>query len=95
VDILVIEAPLEAIVTSPTLFVDTTNRIDLALGACTDHLLRLPLRYYERRPVGEAVYLGQRTRKNIRQFLSGIAPDRGSLDAVFPVIYIIVMVFYS
>jgi len=32
------------------LFADTTNRIDLALGAI-DHLLRLPLRYFERRPV--------------------------------------------
>ena len=36
------------------LFADTTNRIDIALGAqVIQHLLRLPLRYFDRRPVGE------------------------------------------
>ena len=36
------------------LFTDTTNRIDLALGTqIIDHLLRLPLNYFDRRPVGE------------------------------------------
>ncbi|MEO1684905.1 MAG: ABC transporter transmembrane domain-containing protein, partial [Cyanobacteria bacterium J06631_12] len=53
---LVIVAVFEAILTSlrTYLFVDTTNRIDMALGAeIIDHLLRLPLRYFDRRPVGE------------------------------------------
>jgi ATP-binding cassette, subfamily B, bacterial HlyB/CyaB len=76
------------------LFVDTTNRIDLALGAeVIDHLLRLPLRYFEKRPVGE---LSTRVNEleNIRQFLTGTALTV-VLDAVFSVVYIAVMVFYS
>ena len=33
---------------------NTTNRIDITLGATIiDHLLRLPLGYFARRPVGE------------------------------------------
>ena len=36
------------------LFAETTNRIDQRLGAeVIDHLLRLPLGYFDRRPVGE------------------------------------------
>ena len=36
------------------LFAETTNRIDQRLGAeVIDHLLRLPLDYFDRRPVGE------------------------------------------
>ena len=93
---LVIVAIFEAIVTllRTNLFVDTTNRIDLALGAqVIDHLLRLPLRYYEKRPVGE---LATRVNEleNIRSFLTGTALTV-VLDAVFSVIYIVVMLFYS
>jgi ATP-binding cassette, subfamily B, bacterial HlyB/CyaB len=76
------------------LFVDTTNRIDMGLGSeIIDHLLRLPLSYYQRRPVGE---LSTRVNEleNIRKFLTGTALTVG-LDAVFSVIYIIVMLFYS
>jgi ATP-binding cassette subfamily B protein len=76
------------------LFVDTTNRIDMGLGSqIIDHLLRLPLRYFERRPVGE---LATRINEleNIRQFLTGTALTVG-LDAVFSVVYIVVMLFYS
>ncbi len=76
------------------LFVDTTNRIDMGLGSeIIDHLLRLPLRYFERRPVGE---LATRVNEleNIRQFLTGTALTV-VLDAVFSVIYIVVMLFYS
>ncbi|MBD2663945.1 cyclic nucleotide-regulated ABC bacteriocin/lantibiotic exporters [Richelia sinica FACHB-800] len=76
------------------LFVDTTNRIDMGLGSqIIDHLLRLPLRYFEKRPVGE---LSTRINEleNIRQFLTGTALTVG-LDAVFSVVYIIVMLFYS
>ncbi|BAY16388.1 cyclic nucleotide-regulated ABC bacteriocin/lantibiotic exporter [Anabaenopsis circularis NIES-21] len=76
------------------LFVDTTNRIDMGLGSqIIDHLLRLPLRYFERRPVGE---LSTRINEleNIRQFLTGTALTVG-LDALFSVVYIVVMLFYS
>ncbi|WP_071188392.1 peptidase domain-containing ABC transporter [Trichormus sp. NMC-1] len=86
----------EAILTTlrTYLFVDTTNRIDMSLGSqIIDHLLRLPLRYFERRPVGE---LSTRINEleNIRQFLTGTALTVG-LDALFSVVYIVVMVFYS
>lgn len=93
---LIVIAVFEAILTSirTYLFVDTTNRIDLALGSqIIDHLLRLPLRYFERRPVGE---LSTRVNEleNIRQFLTGTALTV-VLDAVFSVIYIVVMFIYS
>ncbi|MEM7580340.1 MAG: peptidase domain-containing ABC transporter [Mastigocoleus sp.] len=76
------------------LFVDTTNRIDLALGSeIIDHLLRLPLRYFERRPVGELASRANEL-ENIRSFLTGTALTV-VLDAIFSVIYIAVMVAYS
>ena len=76
------------------LFADTTNRIDIALGAeVIQHLLRLPLRYFDKRPVGELqtriAELG-----NIRGFLTGSLLTL-ALDSVFSVIYIAVMVMYS
>ena len=76
------------------LFADTTNRIDITLGAeVIQHLLRLPQRYFDRRPVGELqtrlAELG-----NIRNFLTGNLLTL-ALDAVFSVIYIAVMVVYS
>jgi ATP-binding cassette subfamily B protein len=94
--LLVVISIFEAIITSlrTNLFVDTTNRIDMALGAqVIDHLLRLPLRYFERRPVGE---LATRVNEleNIRKFLTGTALTV-VLDAVFSAIYIVVMLFYS
>jgi ATP-binding cassette, subfamily B, bacterial HlyB/CyaB len=76
------------------LFTETTNRIDLRLGSeVIDHLLRLPLSYFDRRPVGE---LGTRIAEmeKIRNFLTGQALTT-VLDAAFSVIYIVVMVFYS
>ena len=93
---LVVVAAVEAVVTSlrTHLFVETTNRIDLALGSeVINHLLRLPLPYFEKRPVGE---LATRVNEleNIRQFLTGTALTV-VLDAVFSVIYIVVMVVYS
>lgn len=93
---LLVVAVFEAVLTSlrTYLFVDTTNRIDMALGSeIIDHLLRLPLRYFERRPVGE---LATRINEleNIRQFLTGTALTV-VLDAVFSVIYIVVMFIYS
>ncbi|MGF1536123.1 MAG: peptidase domain-containing ABC transporter [Elainellaceae cyanobacterium] len=93
---LLVIAIFEAVLTSlrTYLFVDTTNRIDLALGSeIIDHLLRLPLRYFERRPVGE---LSTRINEleNIRQFLTGTALTV-VLDAIFSVLYIAVMFVYS
>lgn len=93
---LVIMAVFEAILGSlrTYLFVDTTNRIDMTLASQTiDHLLRLPLKYFDRRPVGE---LSSRVNEleNIRQFLTGTALTV-VLDAVFSVVYIIVMLIYS
>ncbi len=76
------------------LFVDTTNRIDMALASQTiDHLLRLPLKYFDKRPVGE---LSSRVNEleNIRQFLTGTALTV-VLDAIFSVVYIVVMLLYS
>ncbi len=89
-------AIFEAILTSlrTYLFVDTTNRIDMALGSeIIDHLLRLPLRYFEKRPVGE---LATRINEleNIRSFLTGTALTV-VLDAIFSVVYIVVMFIYS
>ena len=76
------------------LFVDTTNRIDLALGSeIIDHMLRLPLSYFERRPVGEISTRVNELEK-IRQFLTGTALTV-VLDAVFSVVYIAVMIIYS
>ncbi|MEG3438453.1 peptidase domain-containing ABC transporter [Pannus brasiliensis CCIBt3594] len=77
-----------------SLFVDTTNRIDMALGSeIIDHLLRLPLKYFERRPVGE-ISTRINELENIRQFLTGTALTV-VLDAIFSVIYIVVMLIYS
>ncbi|MDJ0649462.1 MAG: peptidase domain-containing ABC transporter [Xenococcaceae cyanobacterium MO_188.B19] len=76
------------------LFVDTTNRIDLTLGSeIIDHMLRLPLRYFERRPVGEISTRVNELEK-IRQFLTGTALTV-VLDSVFSVVYIAVMIIYS
>ncbi len=93
---LVVTAIFEALLTAirTNLFVETTNRIDMQLGSeVINHLLRLPLPYFEKRPVGE---LSTRVNEleNIRQFLTGTALTV-VLDAVFSVIYIVVMVWYS
>ena len=76
------------------LFTETTNRIDMRLASeVIDHLLRLPLGYFDNRPVGE---LGSRVAEleKIRDFLTGQALTT-ILDAAFSVIYIIVMLLYS
>ena len=76
------------------LFTDTTNRIDMRLGAeIIDRLLRLPLGYFDKRPVGE---LGTRIAEleKIRNFLTGQGLMT-VLDAIFSIIYIGVMLIYS
>ena len=76
------------------LFTDTTNRIDQKLGSeVIDHLLRLPLNYFDKRPVGELSSRISELEK-IRNFLTGQAMST-ILDALFSIIYIVVMFFYS
>lgn len=76
------------------LFIETTNRIDIALGEqVIDHLLRLPLSYFDKRPVGElSSRLGEL--EQIRSFLTGTALTV-VLDVIFSIIYIVVMLAYS
>lgn len=76
------------------LFVDTTNRIDLSLGTqIIDHLLRLPLSYFDRRSVGEvSSRIGEL--EKVRGFLTGTALTT-ILDAIFSVLYIGVMLIFS
>ena len=93
---LLVVAVFEAILSSlrTYLFSDTTNRIDLSLGSeIIDRLMRLPLRYFEKRPVGE---LASRINEleNIRSFLTGTALTV-ILDAVFSIVYLLVMWLYS
>ena len=93
---MVVISVFEALLTTlrTYLFVDTTNRIDMTLGSeIIDHLLRLPLRYFEKRPVGE-ISTRVNELENIRQFLTGTALTV-VLDSVFSVIYIAVMVIIS
>ncbi|MGH2412464.1 MAG: peptidase domain-containing ABC transporter, partial [Microcystaceae cyanobacterium] len=93
---LLVVAIFEALLTTlrTYLFVDTTNRIDMSLGSeIIDHLLRLPLNYFERRPVGE-ISTRVNELENIRQFLTGTALTV-VLDSIFSVIYIVVMIIYS
>ena len=76
------------------LLIDTTDRMDLVLGSqVIDKLLRLPLRFFENRPVGE---LSQRLSElaNIRGFLTGTAITT-TLDLLFATIYIFIMFLYS
>lgn len=76
------------------LFADTTNRIDMRLGAeVIDHLLRVPVGYFDKRPVGD---LGTRIAEleKIRNFLTGQALTT-ILDAAYSAIYIVVMAMYS
>ena len=76
------------------LFTDTTNRIDLTLASqVIDHLLRLPMSYFGKRPVGELTTRVTELEK-IRSFLTGTALTV-VLDAIFSVIYVVVMVIYS
>lgn len=94
--LLLIMAVFEGLLTSVRtyLFVDTTNRIDLTLGSeIIDRLFRLPLRYFERRPVGELATRANEL-ENIRSFMTGTALTV-VLDAVFGAIYIVVMLIYS
>ena len=89
---LIIEAVLSTLKT--WLFVDTANRIDVSLGAeVIDHLFRLPLRFFEKRPVGElSSRIGEL--EHIRQFLTGTALGV-VMDIVFSFVYVVVLFAFS
>ncbi|MEO8754210.1 MAG: peptidase domain-containing ABC transporter [Casimicrobiaceae bacterium] len=72
----------------------TGNRVDAVLGAAVfRHLMRLPLRYFERRPTG---VLAARLNgvETIREFLSGAAITL-LLDLPFLLLFLALMFFYS
>ena len=76
------------------LFSDITNRIDISLGSkIIKHLYRLPLSYFSKRRVGEVSSRISELEK-IRNFMTGTALTV-TLDAVFSIIYILVMLLYS
>ncbi|NJR61934.1 MAG: peptidase domain-containing ABC transporter [Cyanobacteria bacterium CRU_2_1] len=94
--LMVVFAILEGILTvlRTYLLASTTNRLDLRLGIeIVRHMVRLPMSFFEKRPVGE---LSSRLSEleNIRQFLTGTAITV-VLDVVFSVFYIAVMFLYS
>ena len=76
------------------LFTDTTNRIDIATsGNILTHLFKLPLGYFDRRPVGEiSTRLGELGK--IRGFLTGTALTL-VLDVIFGLVYFFVLISYS
>jgi len=76
------------------IFTNTTNKIDVTLGAkIFKHLFSLPLRYFEVRRVGDTITRVRQV-EQIREFLTG-APLTSVLDVMFVVVYLIVMFFYS
>jgi subfamily B ATP-binding cassette protein HlyB/CyaB len=76
------------------LFANTTNRIDVELGA---HLFRdlisLPIAYFQARRVGDSV-ARVRELENIRQFVTGSALTL-VLDLLFTFVFLAVMTYYS
>lgn len=75
-------------------FSHTTSRIDVELGSkLFQHLVRLPLSYFQARNVGDSV-ARVRELENIRSFLTGNAMTV-VLDVLFSVIFLAVMMAYS
>jgi subfamily B ATP-binding cassette protein HlyB/CyaB len=75
-------------------FSHTANRIDVLLGArLFDHLLRLPLAYFEARRVGDSV-ARVRELENIRGFLTGSALTL-VIDLFFTLVFFVVLYVYS
>jgi subfamily B ATP-binding cassette protein HlyB/CyaB len=76
------------------LVLHTGNRVDAVLGAAVwEHLLKLPLRYFEHRPTG-VVAARLHGVENIREFVSGAAVTV-ILDLPFLLICLGVMLWYS
>ena len=75
-------------------FAHTTSKIDVILSCrLFKHLFSLPLRYFESRRVGDTI-ARVRELENIRRFLTGV-PLNTLLDALFIIVYVIIMYFYS
>lgn len=69
---------------------DLSDRVDVRLGSTVvEHLLRLPLPYFERRSVG-AIYYNINQLYNIRQFLVEKLLGVG-LDVVFSLVFLVVL----
>src|SRR5713101_5763767 len=76
------------------LFSHTTNRIDVSLGAqLFQHLLKLPLAYFEARRVGDTI-ARVRELETIRQFLTS-STVTVVIDLFFTCVFLAVMFFYS
>jgi ATP-binding cassette, subfamily B, bacterial HlyB/CyaB len=76
------------------LFSHTTNRIDVELGArLFQHLLALPITYFQARRVGDSV-ARVRELENIRNFLTSSALTL-VIDLFFTFVFLAVMYFYS
>jgi ATP-binding cassette, subfamily B, bacterial HlyB/CyaB len=76
------------------LVLHTGNRVDAVLGSAVfDHLLKLPLRYFQHRPTG-VVAARLHGVENIREFVSGAAVSL-VLDLPFLIICLGVMLWYS
>jgi len=76
------------------LVIHTGNRVDAVLGTRTfEHLLALPLRYFEHRPTGVLVARLHGI-ETIREFVSGAAVSL-ILDLPFLFIFLAIMFFYS
>jgi ATP-binding cassette, subfamily B, bacterial HlyB/CyaB len=72
----------------------TTSRIDVELGTKVfDHLLRLPLSYFETRPAGLTV-ARVRELETIRNFLTGQGLT-SLIDLLFTVVFLVVLYIYS
>ncbi len=72
----------------------TSSRIDVELGSrLFDHLLRLPLSYFETRPTGQTV-ARVREIETIRSFLTGQGLS-SLIDLLFAVVFVAVMFLYS
>ena len=76
------------------LVLHTGNRVDAVLGAAVwEHLLKLPVRYFQQRPTGVVAARLQAV-ENIREFVSGAAISL-VLDLPFLLICLAVMLWYS
>lgn len=75
-------------------FAHTTNRVDVTLGArLFNHLLRLPIAYFQVRRVGDTV-ARVRELETIRNFITGSALTL-VIDLFFMVVFFAVMFYYS
>lgn len=76
------------------LLTHTTNRIDVTLSSrLFNHLLHIPLRYFEERRVGDTV-ARVRELESIRQFLTG-SSMMALIDTLFLGVFVFVMLLYS